>query len=225
MRKIIHVVLAGTMLWTIAGAAQAGAPATVWEDPTGDADNAQGLGTSIPGGFDLVEGSIAKNKKNLEFTATHADMPPTGTVPEGVRFLWAFTVDGTNYRLTVKSADIGKPDVPAGQTSDRLGQVDAAGHFRLEGECVRDATLPVGMINCPPLEYLEGSWDPASMSFTVIVPLKSVKAKTGSLIAGGSGETSSICQVCWVSHYAERSLNTTVIDSAAMASAYKVPKK
>jgi hypothetical protein len=225
MRKILHLILVGAMFLTVAGAAQAGAPTKVWEDVIGDADNAQGLGASIPGGFDLVEGSITKNKKNLEFTAVHADMPPTGTVPEGVRFLWAFSVDGKNYRLTVKSFDIGKPDVPAGQTTDRLGNVDAAGHFRLEGECVRDATLPVGMINCPPLEYLEGSWDPASMSFTVIVPLKSIKAKTGSIIAGGSGETSSICQVCWVSHYAERSLNTTVIDSAAMATGYKVPKK
>ena len=225
MRKIIHLVLAGAMLWTVAGAAYAGAPTKVWEDATGDADNAQGLGTSIPGGFDLTEGSITKNKNNLEFTVTHADMPPTGTVPEGVRFLWAFSVDGKNYRLTVKSVDIGKPDVPAGQTTDRLGNVDTAGHFRLEDECTRDSTLPVGFINCPPLEYLEGSWDAAAKAFTVIVPMKSIGAKTGSLIAGGSGETSSICQVCWVSHYAERSLNTSVIDSAAMAAGYKVPKK
>lgn len=225
MRRTVHLMLAAAMLLTVAGAAQAGPPQTVWEDAVGDADNAQGLGASIPGGFDLVEGSIAKNKKNLEFTVTHADMPPTGTVPEGVRFLWAFSVDGKNYRLTVKSLDIGKPDVLQGQTNDRLGNVDAAGHFRLEDECVTDSTLPVGMINCPPLEYLEGSWDPASMSFTVIVPLKSIKAKTGSVIAGGGGETASLCQICWVSHYAERSLSTTVIDSAAMATGYKVPKK
>ena len=225
MRKIVHLFLAGAMLLTVAGAAQAGAPKKVWEDVTGDADNAQGTGQSVPGGFDLLEGAIAKNGANLEFTVTHADMPPTGTVPEGVRFLWAFSVDGKNYRLTVKSFDIGKPDVAAGQTTERLGNVDAAGHFRLEDECVRDSSLPVGFINCPPLEYLEGSWDPASKSFTVIVPMKSIGAKTGSVIAGGSGETSSICQVCWVTHYAERSLNVSVIDNAAMPAGYKVPKK
>lgn len=225
MRKIVHLVLAGALVLSVAGAAYAGAPKKVWEDVTGDADNAQGTGQSAPGGFDLLEGAIAKNKANLEFTVTHADMPPTGTVPEGVRFLWAFSVDGKNYRLTVKSADIGKPDVLAGQTSDRVGNVDTAGHFRLEDECTRDSTLPVGMINCPPLEYLEGSWDPASKSFTVIVPMKSIGAKTGSVIAGGGGETSSLCQICWVTHYAERSLSVTVIDSAAMAVGYKVPKK
>ncbi|MGI8773537.1 MAG: hypothetical protein ACR2KQ_00790 [Actinomycetota bacterium] len=225
MRKIIHLVLAAAMLSAVAGVAH-GSPATsVWEDPSGDADNAQGVGASIPGGFDLIEGSIAKNKKNLEFTVTHADMPPSGTIPEAFRFLWAFSVDDKNYRLTVKSADIGKPDVAAGQTTERVGRVDVTGHFRLEDECTRDDTLPVGFINCPPLEYLEGTWDPASMSFTVIVPLKSIKAKKGSVIMGGAGETASICQICWVSHYAERSLNTSVIDTAVMVESYKVPKK
>lgn len=225
MRKIVHLLLAGALLWNVAGAASAGAPTKVWEDPSGDADNAQGAGASIPGGFDLLEGSITKNKANLEFTVTHADMLPTGTVPEAFRFLWAFSVDGHNYRLTVKRADIGKPDVAAGQTSDRLGRVDANGHFRLEDECTRDATLPIAFTNCPPLEYLTGTWDPASKSFTVIVPMKSVKAKTGSIIAGGAGDTASICQICWVTHYAERSLNTSIIDFAAMTTSYKVPRK
>ena len=225
MRKIVNLLLAGALVLGVVGAAQAGAPTKVWEDPAGDADNAQGTGASIPGGFDLAEGSITKNGANLEFTATHADMLPAGSAPEAFRFLWAFSVNGKNYRLTVKSVDIGKPDALAGQTSERVGRVDATGHFRLEDECVRDSTLPVGFINCPPLEYLEGKWDPASKSFTVIVPMKSVGAKTGSVIAGGTGETASLCQVCWITHYAERSLNTTVIDSAAMAGAYKVPKK
>lgn len=226
MRKLMSLIGLIAAVSLLAGSASASAPTKVWEDGTGDADAGQGVGASLPGGLDLVEGSIARNKKNLEFTATMADaFPGFGSVPEGVRFLWAFTVDGKNYRLTVKSADIGKPDVPAGQTSERVGRVDTAGHFRLEDECARDSTLPVGMINCPPLEYLEGTFDAASNSFTVVVPMKSIGAKPKSLIAGGAGETASLCQICWISHYAERSLNTTVIDSAAMAAGYKVPKK
>ncbi|HEU4481144.1 MAG TPA: hypothetical protein VFS18_04600, partial [Actinomycetota bacterium] len=118
----------------------------------------------------------------------------------------------------------GKPDVAAGQTDERVGRVDAQGHFRLEGECARDATLPVGMINCPPVAYLDGTWDPASMTFTAIIPLKTVKAKPGSLVAPGGGENVSICSICWVTHYAERSLNTTVIDAAGQTVTYKVPK-
>ncbi|MEA2517091.1 MAG: hypothetical protein QOG16_929, partial [Actinomycetota bacterium] len=33
------------------------------------------------------------------------------------------------------------------------------------------------------------------------------------------------CTVCWVSHVAERSLNNTIIDAAALAASYKIPKK
>jgi hypothetical protein len=226
MKKALGLLLATGLLSGVIGHASAAPkPFTMFEDASGDADAAQGLGTSIPGGWDLTGGTIAKNGANLEFTVTHADMPPAGSAPEATRFLWAFSVDGKNYRLTVKSFDIGKPDVAQGQTTERVGRVDAQGHFRLEGECTRDSTLPVGFINCPPIEYLEGSWDPANKSFTVIVPLASIKAKTGSLIGPGGGENVSICSVCWVSHYAERSLNNTVIDSAVQATSYKIPKK
>lgn len=223
MKKALALTLAtGLIFGIVAHASAAPKPVTMFEDPSGDADVGQGLGASIPGGWDLTKGTIAKNGANLEFTVTHADMPPVGSAPEMSRFLWNFTVDGEPYRLTVKSVDIGKPDAASGQTSDRVGRVDTEGHFRLEGECVTDSSLPLGRVNCPPLEYLEGSFDPASMSFTVIVPLKSIKAKTGSLVGPGAAN---ICTICWVTHVAERSLNNTIIDTAGQGVTYKVPKK
>jgi hypothetical protein len=227
MKKLMAVALAAGLVAGLVTAAEAGKPKTVWEDEKGDADNAQGLGMSIPGGFDLVSGEIARKKKNLEFTAIHADMPPFGSMPEAFRFLWSFSVGDTTYRLTVKSVDIGKPDVSQGQTTERVGRVDLMGHFRLEGEC-GTTSMGINFINCKPLEYLEGTWDPASTSFTVIVPLKSIKAKPGSLIGPGAGDAIAICdaQVVWVSHYAERSLSpTTCIDTAVQTGTYKVPKK
>ncbi|HWC13712.1 MAG TPA: hypothetical protein VG929_03865 [Actinomycetota bacterium] len=225
MRKALALlVAAGLVFGVVATAAAAPKPAVMFTDDSGDADVGQGLGGSIPGGWDLTEGTIVKNGANLEFTVTHADMPPSGTVGEATRFLWAFAVNGKNYRLTVKSFDIGKPDVLQQQTTERVGRADVNGHFRLEGECFRDATLPVNMINCPPLAYLEGSFDPATKSFTVIVPMKSVKAKPGSVVAPGGGENVAICSICWVSHYAERSLNNTLIDTAAQTVSYKIPK-
>jgi hypothetical protein len=223
MKKAISLIALAGLLFALTGGARAAAPTTVWEDVAGDADNGQGLGGSIPAGFDLAAGSIVRNGKNLEFTVTHHDMPPTGSFPEAFRFLWAFSVNGkSNYRLTVKSADIGKPDVAAGQTDERVGRVDAQGHFRLEGECEQDQTLPVGMVNCPVVGYLEGTWDPAAMAFTVVVPMKTIKAKKGSSIAAGGGSNAAICSICWVTHYAERSLNATLIDTAAMTTTYKV---
>lgn len=223
MKKLVSALLALAAFTAFALPAGAAKPATVFEDAAGDADLGQGLGQSIPGGWDLAGGTIVKKGANLEFTVSHHDMPPTGTVPEATRFLWNFVVDGKNFfRLTVKSADIGKPDALAQSGTERIGRVDVNGHFRLEGECVTDQTLPVGMVNCPVVDYLEGVWDPASMSFTVTVPLKTIKAKTGSLISQGP---ENICTICWVSHYAERSLNSTIIDGAVQTVGYKVPKK
>lgn len=224
MRRLGSIVLAGALLTGIvAQATAAPKPVVMFTDDSGDADLGQGLGGSLPGGWDLTEGSIAKNGANLEFTVTHADMPPTGSGPEITRFIWNFTVNEKNYRFTIKSADIGKPDVAGGQTTERVGRVDLQGHFRLEDECGRDATLPIQFVNCPPIAYLDGSFDPGAKSFTVILPLKTVKAKTGSVIGPGPDE---ICTICWVSHTAERSLSpTSVIDSATQTGSYKVPKK
>lgn len=223
MRKLTALALAGGLMVGILGTANAAPkPAVVWEDPTGDADGGQGLGQSIPAGFDLATGAIAAKGANIEFTVTHADMPPSGSLPEGARFLWNFTVNKKPFRLTAKSADIGKPDVVAGQTSERVGRADVQGHFRIESECVTDASLPLQRVNCPPLGYFEGSFDPATMSFTAIIPMKVLGAKPGSVIAVGAEQ---ICVICWVSQAAERSLNTTIIDSAGMLKTYKVPKK
>lgn len=227
MRKYLAVALVGGLLF-MGLPANAGKPVTVWEDDSGDADNNQGLGQSIPGGFDLTGGSIAKVGSNLEFTVTHADMPAFGSLPETFRFLWAFSVDGVTYRLTVKRADVGKPDVVQGQTTERVGRIDAEGHFRLEGECSTTAAPAVlSFINCKPLAYLEGTWDATAKTFTMVVPMEAVGAKVGSKIGPGAGDATAICaaSACWVSHAAERSNGSTVIDTANQIKIYKVPKK
>ena len=223
MKKLIAVVLAGGLVFGALGSANAKAP-SLWTDESGDADNGQGLGASIPGGFDLVGGGILQKGKNLEFVVTHADMPPSGSLPEGFRFLWSFGVGKGEFRVTAKSADIGKPDVLQGQTNERVGRVDLMGHFRLEGDCGSETVGALNAVNCKPLAYLDGSFDPATKSFTVVVPLKSIKAKKGSVVRPGAGESTTICaaQICWVSHTAERSLNATLIDTAVVSKSFKV---
>ena len=176
-------------------------------------------------GIDLAGGSIALNGKNLDFTVTHHDMPPVGSMPEGARFIWTFNVDGTDYRLIVKRLDVGKPDAVNGDGTERVGKVDPNGHYRVEGDCIQDQSLPVGLVKCKTLGYITGAFDPATMSFTANVPLALVKAKAGSVITGGAGAAAGICAICWIPHHAERSLNLTALDSAAQAVSYKVPKK
>ncbi len=230
MKKLLATLAIGGLLVAAAAlpatAGGAAKPATIWTDADGDADMGQGLGGSIPAGVDLASGTILAKGKNLEFTAIHHDMPPIGSIPEAARMLWSFSVGQDTYRLTVKRADIGKPDVSQGQTTERVGRVDVNGHFRLEGECGTTA-MGINFINCKPLAYLDGTWDPAAKSVTIVVPMKLVKAKPGTVIAPGTGDAIQICatQVSWVSHYAERSLSpNTCIDTAAVSASYKIPR-
>lgn len=228
MRKSLALALAlGLLTGAVSSAGAAPKAVTVMEDPAGDADNAQGVGQSVPGGFDMVGGSIQRVGSDLQFVVTHADMPPVGSIPETFRFLWAFSVGSTSYRLTAKTADVGKPDVLAGQTSDRVGSVDPQGHFRLEGNCQAGATVGVLQpINCEALEYLEGSFDAAAKTLTVIVPMAAVKAKPGTVVSAGAGDATAICSAaaCWVSHLGERSHSDTLIDIAFQLKSYKIPR-
>ncbi len=228
-KTIIGTALASMLVVGLVGSASAGKPVEVWTDNAGDAGN-HDQGVVGPGfdqaGFDLVSGSINKVGKNLEFVTTVAGMPTTGSLPEGARMMWHFGVGTEQYRFTIKSQDVGKPDVIGQSGQERLGQVYANGVFRLE-QCSEDTTLPLTLVQCKVLEYLDGKFDPATKTITAVLPLASVKAKAGTLISGGTGGAAdTACQVCWVPHYAERSLtSTTVIDSATVAASYKVPKK
>lgn len=230
MKKLIGLALVIGLVaapWGVAqGKVQASKATTVWEDPSGDTQvNAQ----PVPGldqvGLDIVSGQIERKGKDLVFTVNHSAMPPIGTIPETFRFLWGFSVDGKSYRLTVKSADIGKPDLGQNETSERVGRVDATGHFRLEGDCTATpAPALTTFVNCKPLAYLTGTWDPAGKSFSMVVPMSAVKAKPGSVLQSGTGTAIQICPICWVSHVAERSLSTTIIDTAFWAGKWKVPR-
>lgn len=220
MKKLLATLVTGGLILGAMASANA-APTKVFTDPSGDATLEDKAPANVPGGWDITEGAIEKKGKDLLFTVTHGDMPPIGTAPEATRFLWNFSVGKTPFRLTVKSADIGKPDVVGGQTSERVGRVDLQGHFRLEAECVTDATLPLQRVNCPVIGYFDGAFDPASMSFTAVIPMSALKAKPGSVIGPAAEQ---ICTICWVSHYAERSLNATVIDEAVQTGSYKIPR-
>ncbi|MFN2388422.1 MAG: hypothetical protein ABR575_02270 [Actinomycetota bacterium] len=205
-------------------AAPKAGPKTVWQDARGDAtmnNQTPDLGAF---GFDLTSGSIARDKRDLVFSITHAGMPPGGTLPEGFRFLWAFSVDGAVYRITAKSADVGKPDLLAGETTERVGRVDHSGHFRLESDCKQRPGVVVPLLNCKLLAYVEGAFDAAEGTISVTIPMRSLAARPGSVIGPIHERTPILCEVCWISHTAERSFDRTRIDSATVSSTWKVPR-
>jgi hypothetical protein len=200
----------------------------VFKDAAGDAGNyhAGALPGAAEAGLDLVKATIAKKKADLEFKVTHSAMPEFGALPEGARFLWHFNVGSKEYRVTVKSVNVGKPDAVSQTGTERVGTVDTEGHFRVE-ECTIDSSLgSVTLSVCEPIAYMKGGFDPASKSFSFLLPLKALKLKAGSKILPGTGGASATnCQICWVMEYAERSLTPhTVIDDTIMTTAYKVPR-
>jgi hypothetical protein len=204
-------------------------PVTVFEDAAGDAGNQN---TGAPGGseagFDLTKGVVGQKGKNIQFSVEHSAMPETGSAGEAFRLIWGLSVNNTMYQMTVKSLDVGKPDVvtsaltqtPTG--AERVGQV-YQGLARLEqcGEVAAPAVLTFS--TCSTVEYLPAVFDPAKKTAAWEIPMKLLKAKRGSLVSGGGFLTDTSCMICWVPHYGERSLTpATVIDSAAQTKSYKV---
>ncbi|MGH2806989.1 MAG: hypothetical protein ACRDKT_06915 [Actinomycetota bacterium] len=224
MRKFLSTMLATGLLVALVGGANA-KPSLMWEDASGDAGNQDAY---APGaaetGFDITGGTIEKKGNALVFTVTHSAMPASKTLPEGFRFLWHFDVGKKQYRFTVKSFDIGKPDVVAQTGQERVGQVYADGVYRLEEGYV-DATLPLQLSQFKVLEYLDGTWDIEAKTVSWTLPLSALKLKKGSVLNPGTGgSTGTGCQICWIPHYAERSLTPhTIIDSAFQSKPYKIP--
>jgi hypothetical protein len=231
MRKFISILLAGGLIFgaaATAGAKKAAPTSTIlFTDATGDNGNDQvsPIPAADQAGFDLVNGSVMKMGTDLMFTVTQASTPPSGQPGEAFRLLWHFNVGTTEYRFTVKSLDVGKPDAVAQSGTERVGTV-YQGVARLE-QCSNDTTLPVTLSQCQVLKYYAAAFDTAKNSETWTVPLADLEATTGSLIGPGTGgATANGCHICWVAQYAERSLSpSTVLDDAIQTVTYKVPKK
>jgi hypothetical protein len=221
MRRIVATLLALGLVAALAPSA-AGEPRfrTVWKDDAGDADMGTGESWGTPFGLDLVEGAIARQGRNLIFKVTMAEMPAFGSFPEFFRLLWTFRVNNReSFRLTIKRADVGKPYAGQVQTTERLGRADVDGHFRLEGDCYQEGNL----VNCKPLAYLEGEWNPAEASVTMVVPMRAIGARPRSIL---SAADEGICGICWVGHFGERSPSpATVVDSAVWPRRYRVPRR
>ena len=232
MKKLIGACLAVLVVGAMAmpAGAKAAKVTVAFEDAAGDAGpNSTPSPGSAEAGFDLIKGEISQPKKTeVQFVVSHASMPPTSQPAEAFRFIWGIAVDGTQYEFTVKSIDVGEPDVitsalaqePYGE--ERVGQV-YQGVARLE-ECGSVAAPSLTLAMCDAKEYFAATFDPAAGTVTWTVPVASLGAKKGSLITGGGGTRAATgCQICWVPHYLERSLTPhTIIDAAAQLNSFKV---
>ncbi|MDQ4065028.1 MAG: hypothetical protein M3161_03165 [Actinomycetota bacterium] len=225
MKKILGIVMVSAFAFTAIAPANA-KPVTVFQDAAGDAGlNGQLLAPMNTAGFDITGGTIDKVGKDLVFTVTHSEMPATNQPGEAFRFLWHFDFGKTQYRFTVKSFDIGKPDVVAQSGTERVGQIYANGVARLESGYI-EATPAVQLAQFAVEGYYDVTFDAAAKTVSWKLPLADLKARPGSVITPGTGgSTGTGCQICWIPHYAERSLTPyTIIDAAYMATSYKIPR-
>jgi hypothetical protein len=138
--------------------------------------------------------------------------------------LWHFNVGATEYRFTVKSLDVGKPDFVAQSGTERVGTV-YDGLARLES-CYVEETPAIRLSQCDVLGYYDATFDSGAATATWAMPLADIEATPGTVIGGGTGGASETCMICWVPHYLERSLTpSTQIDAAVMSATYTIPKK
>ena len=231
MKVLAGILAAGALLAALIAPANAKAapkpkPVQVFEDAAGDAGNQDG---SIPGfaeaGFDLVKGEIAKEgTDSLRFTVTHSAMPASGPPGEAFRLIWGIAVDGTQYEMTIKSLDVGKPDVIASVMGQDPNGEERVGHVymgvaRFE-EC-STISLGINWSQCNTLGYYDATFDPATKTASWAIDMETMGAKKGTVITGGTVRTG--CSICWAPQYAERTLTpTSIIDSAFQSVASKV---
>ena len=173
-----------TLLSPVASNAAPAGAKKVGSDSTGDwgahsaLAHTPGQEVGGPTGQDLTEAHIGMaDKKTVNFIITVSGLPATGGVPEAVRYVWSFQVDGkrveldgrfTNYsgRACDPAAGCPPPRDPGRQPFAVLGNCSGSGD---------DACEEVGVV--------EAAFSPADGTVTIPVPLKTLGARAGSKIA------------------------------------------
>lgn len=167
------------------GASAAVKPVVVATDPEGDwggnVDPTIGpVGAAF--GMDLTEGSISMaDKATVNFVITLASLPPSGGVPEGVRYTWDFTVAGKVLQLDGKFTNYsrGACDPTNGQCPPPRDP--GMQPFLLRGSCAPNPTV-TNLTVCEELGVIKATFDSAAGTITIPVPLAMMKAKAGTKI-------------------------------------------
>ncbi len=182
---VAAVVLVVAALVTPVGTATAAPkPTVVGTDPGDDwGTNVDGTITPLGGplGQELVEASIGMaDAKTVTFVIKVAMLPPWGGWPEISRYNWDFTVDGDAYQLTGGFTEYLRGICNPLHTDSCPPPQDPGpqAFFLRQGPCTVGA-------DCFLLGIFQATFDPATATITIPVPLEAVKAKPGSKIGPG----------------------------------------
>ena len=190
MKRIITRVLLGAALIASAlpqAATAAPKPTVVGTDPTGDwGGNVDATLSPIGAamGMDLVEAAIAKaDAKTLNFIITVSGLPPTGGTPEVARYVWTMTVDGELVQLDGKWTNFSRATCDPTAGTCPPPRNPGMGPFLVRGNCTSNGGAAV---TCEEKGLVNATFDAATGTITIPVPLEMLGAKKGSKIATGS---------------------------------------
>lgn len=173
-------------------------------------------------GMELVEASIEKaDATTLNFIIKVAGLPPSGGVPEFVRYVWTMTVDGTLLQVDGKFTNYhrGACDPTAGTCPPPRDPGSAP--FMVRGNCTDNGGAAV---TCEEIGLVNGSFDAAAGTVTIPVSLELLGAKVGSQIAHGTQPGSNFAGV-WAIPSAWASQGNMPLDEMLITKTYTVPKK
>ncbi len=226
MKRLVTFLLLGAALAaSIVPAAQAGKapkPFVVGTDAAGDFGANQDSSLSPIGealGMDLVEAAIARaDAKTLNFIIKVSGLPPTGGTPEVVRYVWTMTVDNELLQLDGKFTNFsrGTCDPTAGNCPPPRNPGMAP--FQVRGNCTDNGG---NVVTCEEIGLVNATFDTATGTITIPVPLDMLGAKKGTKIANGTQSGSGFTGV-WAIPNAWFSQASMPLDDLIPTKIYKV---
>lgn len=164
-------------------------PAIVAKDDAGDwgsnVDATIGpVGAAL--GQDLVEASIvAADAKTVNFVIKVAGLPPTGGIPEFVRYSWDFTVNGDAFGMSGNFTDYARGICYPAHTNSCPPPKDPgpAPFYVRQGPCTIGSG---GLGECNLVATATATFDAASGTITIPIPADAIGVKPGSKIGPGA---------------------------------------
>ena len=172
-------------------------------------------------GQEVVGAAIGtKDAKTLDFQIKLSSLPPTGGVPEFTRYVWTMTVDGDLLQLDGKFTNYsrGTCDPTAGTCPPPRDPGSAP--FMVRGNCTDNGGAAV---TCEEIGLVNGTFDAASGTVSVPVPLELLGAKPGSKISNGM-QSGSNFQGVWAISSAWASQGNMPLDEVIITKTYVVPR-
>ena len=223
---VLAVVLAGALLGPANLAGAAPKPLVVGTDPADDW-GANSDPTIAPAGgplgMELTEASIGMgDKTTVNFIIKLAMLPPSGGVPELVRYTWDYTLNGQIYSLDGKFLNYsrGACDPTSGQCPPPRDPGTAP--FMLRGKCGPHPVV-TNFTACEELGLVHATFDAAAGTITIPVPLDVMRAKPGSKIQPGVNSTFGGSVVAIPSAFVSNA--TLPMDLLTITKTFVVPKK